>query len=654
MKLITKLFLSCGTLGIMALVLFTAGCTFSETLNLFPAENISRFSSDEALLDAFKNARESSARGYGAAEMALSAPTAANAGGAQKSTDTAEYSATNVQVEGVDENDTVKTDGEYVYAVTGWDAHAGGESIVQIARAYPAGQAEVLSTIADNDYIIDSLLVNGDRLLVLGSKTYNGKDDLGKPITSEEEYYYPFGMMSARVYDISDRAAPKFIQKWEIEGDLLTARLIGDIAYVVVNEYPSWDVEPLKCGDIIPLMYQGGAESPAVDDFAPIVKCAEVGYLEPNRADQFIIVAALPLSGGDMEKEVVVGNGSTVYASTDNLYVTQTDWDYGRWDLVSEAADTETVVSKFALNDGGVAYQATGRVPGTVLNQFSLDESEDYFRVATTVGEVWNESDPAENNIYVLDKDLEIVGRLENLAPGERIYSARFMGERAYLVTFKKIDPLFVIDLSTPTAPAVLGKLKIPGFSDYLHPYDENHIIGIGKDTEEPDASEVELRGLDFAWYQGLKLALFDVSDVAHPKELYKELIGDRGTDSAALADHKAFLFSRAKNLLVLPVTLAEIQGARTSLSEYGETVYQGAYVYELTVDEGFKLRGRITHLTSVANLESVGMYIEGENEEISRSFYIEDALYTVSGARFKVNNLSDLAEIKSIDWRNI
>src|SRR3989338_2964753 len=151
------------------------------------------------------------------------------------------------------------------------------------------------------------------------------------------------------------------------------------------------------------------------------------------------------------------------------------------------------------------------------------------------------------------------------------------MGERAYLVTFVNIDPLFVIDLSNPANPAVLGELKIPGYSDYLHPYDDTHLIGIGKDAAPSDRD-------DFAYYQGLKLSLFDVSDVSSPKEIDSFSIGDRGSESFALHDHHAFLFSREKNLLVIPVTEAKVDPSdyvgEIPQSAYGKTVFQGAYVF--------------------------------------------------------------------------
>jgi uncharacterized secreted protein with C-terminal beta-propeller domain len=275
-----------------------------------------------------------------------------------------------------------------------------------------------------------------------------------------------------------------------------------------------------------------------------------------------------------------------------------------------------------------------------------MDENGDYFRIATTSGFVSRNGGGTSNNLYVLNSTLGVAGRLEGLAPGEDIYSARFMGGRCYLVTFKKIDPLFVIDLEDPENPRVLGKLKIPGYSDYLHPYDENTLIGIGKETVEAEEG-------NFAWYQGVKISLFDVSDVSDPKELAKYEIGDRGTDSPALHDHKAFLFSLSRNLLVIPVLETEIDssdyGSQVPDNAYGDYVYQGAYVFHLSPKEGIQLRGRVTHIEDPQTFLKSGYWFESDLS-VERSLYIDDTLYTISGGMIKMNGLGDLSEIGRVD----
>jgi len=281
-----------------------------------------------------------------------------------------------------------------------------------------------------------------------------------------------------------------------------------------------------------------------------------------------------------------------------------------------------------------------------------MDEYNGNFRIATTTQKY---NDNQANNIYVLNENLKIIGKIEDIAPGESIYSVRFMGEKAYMVTFKRVDPLFVIDLSNPEKPKLAGKLKIPGYSDYLHLYDENHLIGIGKEVDESiDADKIHSN--DAVYYtaiQGVKLAIFDVSDIEHPVEMYKEVIGDRGTDSDALYDHKAFLFDKEKNLLVIPIKLAEVSEEQKKSKDWkrmeGEFTFQGVYVYNISLDNGFKLKGKITHIDNSEILMKSGYYFDSLYS-IKRSLYMDNVLYTISNKKVKMNNLENLNYINEVE----
>ncbi len=458
-----------------------------------------------------------------------------------------------MQVAGVDEADVVKSDGTYIYLVSG--------SKVIIARAYPAADASVVGSIDFPKTSPREIFIDGDRLLVFGT-SYGGV----MPMTAEggvmKESIMPWYGSSTTVidlYDISDRTSPKKLTSFEVEGDYLTSRLIGDFAYFVVNSNPRvYAIEKnTDASDIIPLVREPDGT------VTPVASPTDIGYIPGIRASSFITIASVSLkdAGRNITTQTIAGSGQSVYASQDSLYVTEyTSPGYYPLLAANSAPTENTTVLKFDLKDGNIASAGTASVKGHVLNQFSMDEYNGFFRIATTLGQVWD-SNPAKNNVYLLDSGMKQVGALEDLAPGEKIYSCRFMGDRCYLVTFKKVDPLFVIDLSNPSAPRVLGKLKIPGYSDYLHPYDATHLIGIGKDARTPNRPLSVPRGLDFAWYQGVKMAIFDVSDVENPKEMFKVTIGDRGTDSPVLTDHRAFLFDKEKGLLVLPITLAQITG---------------------------------------------------------------------------------------------
>jgi uncharacterized secreted protein with C-terminal beta-propeller domain len=299
----------------------------------------------------------------------------------------------------------------------------------------------------------------------------------------------------------------------------------------------------------------------------------------------------------------------------------------------------KTVIHRIAIGEGSIEYGAKGEVPGYLLNQFSMDEHDSNLRVATT-SNYWTRQESIQyNNVYVLSSQMNIIGKKEGMAAKERIYSTRFIGDRLYMVTFRQIDPFFVIDLSNPTQPEILGELKIPGFSNYLHPYDENHIIGAGQDTTENEWGGVTTKGV--------KLALFDVSDVANPKQLDQFVIGEEGTYSEALNDHKAFLFSKEKNLLVIPAR--EVLGKPyfdSNLRYYREKVWQGAYVFSLDTDDGFHLRGKVTH----AEEDEQQDYWYGAPTAVRRSLYMDDVLYTISESRIKANDLETVDEIATLE----
>ncbi len=611
---------------------------------------LQRFTSADAFITAFKNGQKSQ---YGVAEDGITlksaAPSAQATGAAEAGTP--DHSNTNVQVEGVDEADLVKNDGNYIYAISG--------NTVFIAAAYPAEEARVVSKIDfDKGATPSEMFIQGDVLAVIGA---SGHDYTPEP--SEEDVSYPRGNTTfIKLYDISNREKPALARTVEYEGTYSTARMIKGNVHVVLTTYPYYVLyqkKGVKPDDVIPGVSdsQGGAQASAqANRFAPACGFRQIEVVDPERFTSFLSIVSLSLANGDktLNKKVIAGYSDTVYASTDNLYVASADYRYyGGWSPLESNEQAKTTVYKFAFDGPGTKYVTSGQVPGTILNQFSMDESGGFFRIATTRGHVSREGSDSTNNVYILDPGMKMAGRLEGLAPGEKIYSVRFMGARAYLVTFKKVDPLFVLDLENPTAPRVLGELKIPGYSDYLHPYDETHVIGVGKNTVEAGPEE----GGNFAWYQGMKIAIFDVTDVTNPREMHKVEIGDRGTDSYALNDHRAFLFDREKNLLVLPVLLAELTpeqkaSADRQANDYGNYTFQGAYVYDVSLGGGFRLKGRVTHAdasTGASNGPERGYGYYGSPDSVRRALYIGENLYTVSEARIKVNRLDDLGDVTTV-----
>lgn len=582
---------------------------------------LSRFSSYEEL-KAFLNRSLSDyqKRNYYGDLQTYGRWTEINRGDVQSSHD---YSKTNVQVEGVDEADIVKCDGKYIYMVS-------GRSIF-IVKAYPPEDAEVLAEIDLNGTVI-GLFINGDRLVV-----FEVRYQRYIPVKPVMRYYLYYGVAETviKVYDVSERDAPSLARTVSVNGSYFNSRMIGDYVYMVAN-YPVY--QPIYVGE-------GEIALPkiGVDGRVEEIDATKVYY--SNVSDYhhvFTIIISLNIKDDVAEptyETFLFGAARAMYVSRKNVYFVVPNYVKP---LKEGVPLSKSEVHRVSIEGGTIRYEASGEVPGFVLNQFSMDEYGDYFRIATSTrvaGSV--EGSNRLNNLYILDMDLKIVGRLEGLAPGETIYSARFMGDRCYLVTFKKVDPFFVIDLKDQKNPKVLGELKITGYSDYLHPYDENHIIGIGKET-------VAAKEGDFAWYQGLKISFFDVSNVSNPKEISRVILGHRGTYSPLLRDHRALLFDRERDLLAIPILVDEIDPSKfpggVPPYAYGEYVWQGIYVFNISED-GLTVKGRITHIeNSTAPL--------GFNSEysIKRALYIGNVLYTISDRKVKMNSLLDLSEINEIE----
>lgn len=322
-----------------------------------------------------------------------------------------------------------------------------------------------------------------------------------------------------------------------------------------------------------------------------------------------------------------------MYASTENMYITQDKYRYNIYNLDRSIDNSmNSSIFKFRLENGKITYRATGEVPGTILNQFSMDEQSGNFRIATTKGNSWWGSDSkSTSNVYVLDSNMKVIGKTKDLAPGERIYSVRFMGDKVYVVTFRQVDPFYVIDLKEPTNPKVLGYLKIPGYSSYLHPFDEKHIIGIGMDTVETDGRVIN---------GGVKISMFDVTDFSNPIELDKMIIGGRGSYTDISHDHKSLLFSKGKNILSFPIYAANYD--KNTYKHSFET--QAAFVFSIGEDYKFNLRGNISHLN-------------GEDDymdHIRRIIYINDNLYTISDNTIKISDFDTLQSIKDLQLNGI
>jgi len=596
-----------------------------------------------------------------------------------------DYSTTNVQVANVDEPDYLKNDSKYVYIVS--------QNTLSIIDAYPAEDAKLILKIAldiESQYI-QNMFLNDDRLVIF----YNGQSD--DEIIPQFDFVPRRSYNSvthALIVDVSDKENPTILKDYSIDGNFRDARMIGDYAYFVTNsnvdhQYPRL---PVIMEDSVRIMTPEAFYFDNVEQFSNFNTLTAInvfedainsetflmgytgsfyvsennfyltyqqnmpfGFYENSSRDRFfdVVVPLLPKSIQDEIK--LIENSELDSASAQwNAISELMQKSYNEmnkkdkeelFDKIRDALneydrkiqeDTrKTIIHKISIDEDKIEYVAKGTVPGRLLNQFSMDESGDRFRVATT-NEIYTQYEGTirSNAVYVLDEQLEIVGELEEIAPDESIFSTRFMGDRLYMVTFQQIDPFFVIDLSSDT-PKILGELKIPGFSNYLHPYDEEHVIGVGRDTKEIENGRVQ--------QLGIKVALFNVADVNNPKVVDDIIIGDSSTQSEALHNHKAFFFDKSREILSIPIS-ANIESLDISTSskmfapEYNR--WSGFYVFDLNKSDGISTKGTITHS------DSDSRYYGMNN---ARTFYIEDVLYTASQGYLKMNSFDELNEINSI-----
>lgn len=533
-----------------------------------------------------------------------------------------DYSKTNTQVQGVDEADIVKTDGTYIYYLT--------NEKLTIINTENASQMKEMSTIKfDETFTPEEIFLNNDKIIVIGKRYEYDKTE--RKIGIDEDFLYPNYMdktyTSAKLYNVKDKTNPTLERTVEVEGDYLTARMIGSNVYIASNKYMyyAYICNTYKSTELNEDDFKPHYLDTATSNETKSINFDCIYYIPEFEDTNYLNIVAFNITNNqEANVESYLGAGEEIYASKENLYVTKTKYDYERKNKTS----ITTEIYKFNLNNANCTFAKAGDVPGSVLNQFSMDECNGYFRIATTDSTSWN-SESNTNNLYVLNENLETIGKIEGLAKGERIYSVRFMGNRAYMVTFVETDPLFVIDLSNPTTPTVLGELKIPGYSKYLHPYDETHLIGIGEDTEV-----VNYGYGDRVVTNGMKMAMFDVTDPNNPQELYNVKIGEKGTYSELLYNHKALLFSKEKNIIAFPISITD--------NDYKVT-FQGAIVYGVSLEKGFELKTKISNSAT-----DYDRYYS--RNRVERIIYIKDTLFTLSNALIKAVNLNTFETKGSIE----
>lgn len=554
-----------------------------------------------------------------------------------KSETTKEYSTTNIQVENVDEADVTKTDGDYIYSLS--------ENQVIITDVKKPEEIKVVAKISENsNKVPEDLILYNNKLTViyeeLKTASYNNKN-----------------ITYVAIYDISTPEKPKKIKNYELEQPYYTSRCIDGKLYVISSGTLKKEKDK-----IVTYYYEDGQQ---IDKGVK-----NINKIKDLNTNYQTILSNVDLN--NIENKVNVNsylmNINNCYVSENNIYLINekykrekpqltdifglkgllgiSDYDYNR-----EENGYYTEIYKFnLLEDGNIKFAKKALEKGTTINQFSIDEYKNNLRVAL-------QDSNNGTKIVILDENMEKIGETTNLAKGEKMYSSRFLGEKAYLVTYKTIDPLFVVDLSNPQAPEVLGELKIPGYSTYLHPYDENHIIGIGMQTEEKVNRNSSGKVISTtATITGMKMALFDVTDVQNPIQISDTIIGDRRTTSSILTNHKALLFSKEKQIIAIPVNNYQEDFSVTSYNDNYSTminsyksypkeyISEGYFVYNINLTDGFKLKGTITH---DKNQKKNRYTLE---TRLLRGLYIENNLYTISEDYIKVNKMEDLQEISQLE----
>lgn len=526
---------------------------------------------------------------------------------------------TNTQVENVDEADIVKTDGDYIYYVT--------NSSVYIVKAetlnLDAQISFARSSNSEENYYPSEVFLKEDKLIVIGNYTkyidYDGIFARNIRRTSN------INTTKAYIYDISDKTDPKELRQVDIDGNYDTSRLVGDTLYLIGTKSVYY-TKDLKDDDILPVYYDS-----AFSNEYKALDCKHIVYKEDTSDSIYKTIGAININATEqMAIESFLGYGDTVYCSENNLYLTVPIYNSSETD---SNVLNKTEIYKFSISGGGLKYSCKTEINGDVNDQFSLDEYNGNLRIATTatIEEVPDKTTTEDgvttveigkrtkNNIlYVLDENLNKISELTDFGITEKIYSVRFIKDVAYIVTFKEIDPLFVIDLSDPTNPVMKGELEIPGYSSYLHPYDENHIIGIGYNVKQ--------NGFGGVSNETVKLSMFDVSDLENPKEIFTKTLGEEYSYSDVTRDHKLLMYDGQRNLMGFPISM------RNKNYKYEDAIV----ILEIDLEGNeFKIHSKYT--------------VDNFTYYIRKVIYIEDTLYILCGNEilaFDINTLDNIGKL--------
>jgi hypothetical protein len=638
------------TIAVTALVALSAtGASLLTTSAAAAGTRLHAFASCGELLGYAKRhaGRAVGPWGLGGIGIAPGTPMAATAeaaaGTARDAAPGVDYSTTNVQEAGVDEPDIVKTDGSTIFAIAQGKLYA-----VDTRGATP----RLVGSLSLSGGWNQQLFLSGNRALVI-----MGSGGGVVPLTDApaEKSFAPEMLPGTQLLeiDISDPAAMRIVRTLSVEGNYVSARLTGSTARVVFAS------APVGLGFVAPADGDQQATNEALQRNRGVIARSRLSNWVPHytlenrrtgrkatralagckqirRPVEFgglgmLTVLTIDLSKGlePVDRDAVMTGGETVYASPQSLYVATQRWVDPQAYETSLPQGVTTALHKFDISDPGqTVYRGSGQVSGYLLGQWALSEYRGKLRVASTDVPGWFTGDTrteSESFVSVLDErdgKLAQIGRVGNLGRGERIYAVRFIDDVGYVVTFRQVDPLYTVDLRDPANPRVIGELKIPGYSAYLHPLGDDLILGVGQDATD------EGRVL------GTQLSVFDVSNLARPERLQHKTIGQGWSE--AEYDHHAFLYWPKTRLAVLPVQAAFVDDAGTQQG------FSGAVGYRID-REGIRQVGTVVHLGDVQPRADVVSYPWGA--QIRRSVVVGDTLYTISEQGLKSSNLATLTD---------
>ena len=484
-----------------------------------------------------------------------------------KASGEASYSETNVRQDGVDEADVVKTDGRYLYTLKD------NGSSVSIVDTVNGKLKEAASVRVEEDDRIREFYVSDGHLILISEFNQEREDGA-----------WTYASTDTRIitYDITDPEKPGKAGEVTQSGSYTSSRLTDGHLYLF-TQYSvdvTSGITPKDKKDYIPYVNQQMLEA---DDI----------YLPPfSQAYMYEVVSSVDIAkpGEIQDSKAIFSDGGELYVSNDNIYWYETQW----------SDKTETVIKRISYKDGKLKAEASGKVDGYINDSFSIDEYDGYLRVVTT--------DDETNGLYILDSKMKEVGSITGLAEGEQVYSARLLGDTGYFVTYEQTDPLFSVDLSDPKNPKIIGKLKIPGFSEYLHFYGENLLLGIGMDVDE-----------DGFTTNGVKLSMFDISDSSDVKEIQKYTL-ENVYSAAVMYDYKAVLIDPEKNVIGFAAD-----------GNNGENYY----VFSYNDTNGFECLMNET--------------VNGNGYQSALGVYVYNTLYVVKGNIIEAYDMADYQKIDDL-----